>query len=262
MGLLKDKPRNISLTSEPTCSICLVTRADYFLGKGNFTYYRCRKCDGVFVWPVKEQNFYLKTDTYLTDPLFYADRVDPYGQRWMAEQHDRLYQQKMQGRPKGSFFEVGAGAGYLSLFALARGWQVAGIETSKPAADFARRYLRVPIDHGIIETYKQDKKFDAIAMVEVLEHFVDPVKAMQALKKFAKKRTFLFGTTPNTNSEHWRHSKQDIYAPDDHIFLFNEQSLRKFAYKVGIQDLSVEFFGSGDEHDSNLMFAGVLEGLS
>ena len=97
-------------------------------------------------------------------------------------------------------------------------------------------------------------------MVEVLEHFLDPAKAIQALKPLAKPKTFLFGTTPNTDSLHWQKSKQDIYVPDDHIFLFNEYSLRRLAEKVGIKKLTVELFGSGEKHDSNLMYAGVVEG--
>jgi SAM-dependent methyltransferase len=160
---------------------------------------------------------------------------------------------------KGSFFEVGAGAGYLALFALARGWDVQGIETSAPAVKFAQDYLRVPVEHSIIETYKTDKKFDAVAMVEVLEHFLDPVQAIESLRPFAKERTFLFGTTPNTDSDHWLTGDQDIYVPEDHIFLFNRYSIQKFAEKAGVKNFTVEVFGSGEKHDSNLMYAGVLE---
>lgn len=244
----------------PVCHLCEASRGTHFLAKDGFDYYRCRNCDGLFVWPLKTQNFYLDTNTYLSNPNQYAGMIDPYGQRWMIEQFERLHSAIMDTPHKGSFFEVGAGAGYLTLFALARGWEAYGIETSKPAVQFARDYLRVPVDHSIIETYKADKKFDAMAMVEVLEHFLDPAEAIQSLKRLAKKKTFLFGTTPNTDSEHWRKSKQDIYVPDDHIFLFNEYTLRHLAEKVGIKKLTVEFFGSGKKHDSNLMYAGVIEG--
>lgn len=245
----------------PVCHLCKVSRSSHFLQKGDFTYYRCRTCDGVFVWPLKTQAFYLNTDTYLSDPNQYAGMINPYGQRWMIEQFERLYKQTMDTPHKGSFFEVGAGAGYLALFALARGWEASGIETSKPAVQFARDYLRVPIEHSIIEDYKTDQRFDAIAMVEVLEHFLDPVAAITSLRPLAKTRTFLFGTTPNTDSDHWRVGTQDIYVPDDHIFLFNEYALRRCAEKAGVTDLTVEVFGSGAKHDSNLMYAGVIQGV-
>lgn len=247
-------------TTVPVCHLCKQTRSGHFMDKDGFTYHRCRECDGVFVWPLKTQTFYLNTDTYLSDPNQYAGMINPYGQRWMIEQFERLYEKTMETGQKGSFFEVGAGAGYLALFALARGWEASGIETSKPAVQFARDYLRVPIEHSIIEDYKTDQRFDAIAMVEVLEHFLDPVKAVKSLRPFAKEQTFLFGTTPNTDSDHWRTGDQDIYVPDDHIFLFNEYSLRRFAQKAGVKNLTVETFGSGEKNDSNLMYAGIIEG--
>jgi SAM-dependent methyltransferase len=243
----------------PVCHLCQDVRSTHYMHKNNFDYYRCRNCDGVFVWPLKSQTFYLGTDTYLSDPNQYAGMIDPYGQRWMIEQFERLYAETMDTPHKGSFFEVGAGAGYLALFALARGWDVQGIETSAPAVKFAQDYLRVPVEHSIIETYKTDKKFDAVAMVEVLEHFLDPVQAIESLRPFAKERTFLFGTTPNTDSDHWLTGDQDIYVPEDHIFLFNRYSIQKFAEKAGVKNFTVEVFGSGEKHDSNLMYAGVLE---
>lgn len=246
----------------PVCHLCKISQSTHFMKKGKFDYYRCRNCDGIFAWPLKAQKFYLRTDTYLSDPLEYAKIINPEGQRWMIEQFERLYAKTMDTDQKGNFFEVGAGAGYLVLFALARGWEASGIETSKPAVRFARDYLRVPIEHSTIEDYKTDKRFDAVAMVEVLEHFLGPVEAIESLKPLAKAKTFLFGTTPNTDSEHWKSSDQDIYIPDDHIFLFNDYSLRRFAQKAGVKNLAVEVFGSGKNHDSNLMYAGIIESLS
>src|SRR5690349_18454469 len=129
----------------PVCHMCGEMRSTHFMKKGKFDYYRCRNCDGIFVWPLKKQDFYLATETYLSDPIEYSSRIDPEGQRWMIEQFERLYADVMQTPHKGALFEVGAGAGYLTLFALARGWVVGGIETSAPSAKFARDYLRVPI---------------------------------------------------------------------------------------------------------------------
>ena len=101
-------------------------------------------------------------------------------------------------------------------------------------------------------------KYDAIVMVEVLEHFIDPVKALSAIKRFSTGRTVLFGTTPNTDSLHWKESKQDIYVPEDHIFLFNSRSLTYLADKTDMKELTIEYFGSGKNNDSNLMFCCVI----
>jgi len=248
--------------TNPKCPLCAKPAKSAFLKVDAYTYYRCGNCTAIFVDPVKEQDFYLGTETYLHHIKQYISHINPYGQRWMIEQFDRLHEKTMQTDQKGSFFEIGAGAGFLTLFALARGWQASGIETSKVAVKFARESLKVDISLSTIERYKVNEKYDSVAMVEVLEHFLDPYEAVNSIKKFAKSQTFLFGTTPNTDSEHWKKSEQNIYVPDDHIILFNEKSIRAFAKKAGVTNLTVEFFGAGEKHDSNLMYAGVISGPS
>jgi len=242
----------------PQCLLCQLPSDDIDRKVGDFTYYRCAKCGGVFVHPLRPQSFYLENETYLDDMELYMSRIDPYGQRWMIEQCERLLAAKLTPLQRGKFFEIGAGVGYLTLMALARGWQAQGIETSQQAVDYARKLLKVDVTLSTIEKYETAKTFDVIALVEVLEHFVDPLKAFESIRKLCGERTFIFGTTPNTGSLHWQESEQDIYQPQDHIFLFNEKSIRYFAAKAGIQDLTVELFGSGAEHDSNLMYAGLM----
>jgi SAM-dependent methyltransferase len=248
-----------SAASQPTCLVCEQPTKKVYLVKDGGTYYVCKHCRGVFVWPVRQQEYYLGTDTYLKDMSLYTGRINPYGQRWIIEQFERLYSQLTGSSEKGAFFEIGAGTGFLNLFALARGWEASGIETSAPAVKVARDHMRTVVDHSTLETYMTDKKFDAIVMVEVLEHFIDPVAAIEHLRRFAKQRTVVFGTTPNTDSLHWQQSDQDIYQPEDHIFLFNKESLQRLAQRTGLKDLTIEYFGGGDEHDSNLMYAAMID---
>lgn len=242
----------------PSCLVCHKSTSTLFKKSGEYSYFRCDNCGGIFVDPVRSQNFYLDNVTYLDDAQMYAGRIDLYGQRWMIEQFERLYQEKLHNLNRGKFLEVGSGVGFLSLFALARGWNTTSIETSSSAVKYGKECLRLNIEQATIEGYKNDQKFEAIAMVEVLEHFIDPVKAINAMKRFCGPHTIIFGTTPNTDSEHWEKSEQNIYVPTDHIFLFNEKSIRNFAKKVGILDLTVEYFGSGEKNDSNIMYAGII----
>ena len=223
-----------------------------------YKYFKCKKCTGIFVYPIHERTFYLDTVTYLNDPKKYTKNMNLYGQRWLMEEFEKLYESKTGNKGRGSLFEVGAGVGFLELFALARGWNTKAIEISDEAVRFGQEYLRVDIEQSTIEDYETRDTFDAIVMVEVLEHFSNPLAAVKKLRKLSKEKTILFGTTPNTDSDYWKGSEQDIYVPDDHIFLFNKKSLKKFAKKAGIKNLTVKPFGSGENNDSNLMYAGVI----
>lgn len=251
-------PKSTAAPKSARCLVCGTISRRVFKSVKSYNYFKCKKCQGVFVSPLHQRQFYLETETYLSDPKLYTSRIDPYGQRWMIEQFERLYFSKMQTDQRGNVLEVGAGVGYLTLLALARGWQAQGIEISGPSAAFGRDYFRVDIQQSSIEDYQAQTTFDAIMMIEVLEHFHDPLEALAALTRLSPQPTFLFGTTPNTDSQHWRTSQQNIYEPEDHIFLFNKTSLQQFADKAGIKDLEIEFFGSGKDHDSNLMYAGVI----
>jgi len=244
-----------------TCIVCKNDECEVFLNVDSYTYYRCKKCSGVFANPIHERKFYLDTKTYLNNPKKYTKNINLYGQRWMIEEFEKFYEQKKGNLNRGKFFEIGAGVGFLELFALARGWNTKAIEISGDAVKFAQDYLRVDIEQSTIEDYKDGVKYDAVVMVEVLEHFTDPLQAVEHIRKICKPEgTIFFGTTPNTDSAHWKKSKQNIYVPDDHIFLFNKKSLKIFAEQADIENMTIQFFGSGDRHDSNLMFAGVIKG--
>lgn len=246
-------------SGSPQCLVCDRISKTVFLEKDGHTYYYCPGCQGIYVWPVQPQQFYLDTDTYLKDVSAYTNMIDLQGQRWIIEQFERLYREKSGSDARGSFLEVGAGTGFLTLFALARGWDARGIETSPEAVKVARDHMRLEVNESTLEAYKDSRHYDAIAMIEVLEHFINPLHAIDHLRRFAKGRTVLFGTTPNTDSDHWHTGEQDIYQPNDHIFLFNKRSIERFAEKAGIRNFSVEYFGGGAAHDSNLMYAGVIE---
>lgn len=249
----------LTKSKKPHCILCEVPVKELFLEKRGYTYYRCGKCQGIFVWPIREQTYYLDSDTYLKNMEVYTGMIDANGQRWMIDQFERLYRDVMEREGRGAYLEIGAGIGYLTLFALARGWDASAIETSEEAVDFGKKNLKVDISQSTIEDFETDKTFDAIVMVEVLEHFLNPASALEAIKKLSKRWSFLFGTTPNTDSSHWKQSEQDIYQPEDHIFLFNKRSLERLADQIGIKRLTVEYFGGGKNHDSNLMYAGIIE---
>lgn len=241
----------------PVCILCSTSNVEEYKKLKRFTYYKCKKCTGIFVNPIRTQAFYSKAKTYLTDPKDYAKFMNPYGLRWIMEEFEKLYEKKT-GNNRGTLFEIGTGLGYLELFALARGWNVKGIETSIEAVKFANEYLRIDVQHSTIEDYVPDQTHDAIIMVEVLEHFLNPIIAFESVKKLGRKGTVIFGTTPNTDSSHWEKSEQDIYMPEDHIFLFNKKSLKKFAKMVGLKKVTIQYFGSGEKNDSNIIYAGII----
>jgi hypothetical protein len=212
-------------------------------------------CNGIFAYPQHDQSYYLNHKTYLTDPEDYIKLIDPKGFIWLLGKFEEAYNRKI-GVKKGNLLEVGAGVGYFMMQAFAREWNVEGIETSKASADWANKYLRMDVHNTTIEDFIPVKKYDAIIMIEVLEHFLDAKKALQCCKGLANDSALLFGTTPNTESKYWN-KKRNIYDPDDHIFLFSNKTIEILFSDLGIDSLTIEYFG-GDHGDAHLMFSGVF----
>lgn len=238
----------------PQCTLCGSESQPY---KDIQSYYRCQSCEGVFVWPVQNQSFYLESETYLSDPEVYTSLIDPKGFRFLIGHFEKHFQEKT-GQLRGSVLEVGAGVGFAMFMLMSRDWDVAGIETSKAAAEWGNKYLRMPIQTSTIEDYDTTKHYDSIIMIEVLEHFLSAEDATTSFKKFLKPGGVVFGTTPNVYSACWN-EQRGIFAPSDHIFLFGEKSLQVLCKKIHARNLSIDYFGTAEHPDSNFMFSFQFE---
>lgn len=258
MKLKRTKPKY----AEGACDVCGSDERDVFQKIGDHVYVTCKRCGTVYL-TTRHLNLLDKNDrTYLEDPEAYLSIMNPHGTRYMAGSVDHAFASKI-GRPKGKLLEIGSGLGHLSYMLFARDWDVSSLELSDKAVEWSSKVFKLPVEATMIEDYKGEK-FDAFVMVEVLEHLYNPYEALMQIANLGTKRSLLFGTTPNTASEHWPKEKQkeyrpDIYVPDDHIVLFNKDSLHKLLKRAKLKDITIENFGVGDKNDSNLMFSAVIK---
>lgn len=235
------------------CPICGSTNTKPF--ESNNNYYRCNTCQSTFVHPIKELEDYLNHKTYLTNPEDYINLIDPKGFIFLLDKFEHEYSKQIN-RNKGNLLEIGAGVGYFMFMAYARGWNVEGLETSKPSADWANKYLRMDVKNSIIEDFSTTQKYDAIVMIEVLEHLRDPKRSLTKISEISKTPSLIFGTTPNTDSRYWNKDR-DIYDPNDHIILFSRKTLQSLFDELKIDLVSIDYFG-GDKGDAHLMFSGIM----
>ena len=243
------------MNTKDTCKLCKSDKKVVFQELKGYIYYTCQKCKAIY--SVKTAGHKERTETYLDDPIEYLKIINPEGQLWMLDEFEKMYFNIAKAKDRGKLLEIGAGVGYWDILALGRGWKVSGIETSKKSAEFAQLVFKIPVDNCFLQSYRPKEKFDAIAMIEVIEHIDDPLWVIEKLKSIAPKGV-LFGTTPNTESDYWKTSEQNIYVPDDHVFLFSKKTIEFLAKKTKLRKLKIEYFGMGENHDSNLMFSARL----
>lgn len=123
---------------------------------------------------------------------------------------------------EGSVLDIGCGAGYLMHLLQMRGNRVFGIEPSEAMVNLARKLNpQLSIlqgEAGEIDKFKES--FDAVTMIDVLEHIEDDVSQMRAVFEHLKERgkfiivvpalPFLYGERDRKGGHFRRYSKREL----------------------------------------------------
>jgi 2-polyprenyl-3-methyl-5-hydroxy-6-metoxy-1,4-benzoquinol methylase len=152
---------------------------------------------------------------------------------------DRLYLGNVQ---PGRLLEVGCGDGRTMNKMKDLGWQVEGQEIDLNATRVAAERTGLPVHCGELECLEIPKQtYDAIVMIHVIEHVLDPVAMLKACNRLLKPGGVLVVVTPNVESlghrkfgRHWR----DIDAPR-HLQVFSRITLTQVAEAAGFKDNNV-----------------------
>jgi 2-polyprenyl-3-methyl-5-hydroxy-6-metoxy-1,4-benzoquinol methylase len=199
-----------------------------------------------------------------TDITVTADEDgDFYGKKyWLDHQVDELGLQSIEERSRSDFLdrcgwwlaellefslpparllEIGCShGGFLELAELA-GFSVTGIELSPWVVEFARKSFGVDVRTGPIERQGfQSGSFDAICMFDVLEHLQDPVRTLECCAQALTPNGVLLVQTPQypvrtdfDKLQEENHPFLKMLLPDEHLFLFSAESVKKLLNEVG-----------------------------
>src|SRR3989344_6354482 len=96
--------------------------------------------------------------------------------------------------------EIGASTGYMTKAFLDNDCIVDVVETNKIASAKISKGVRRKVNYSIEDekiNNQLSKNYDFIIMADVLEHLVDPIKALRILYKIAQQQTRLIVSSPN-----------------------------------------------------------------
>ena len=115
---------------------------------------------------------------------------------------DRLGGYLLPGR---RLLEVGSNAGLFLSVAERAGWDAKGVEPSRWAVETGRRLFGVDLVQGTAETLQAEPgSCDAVVMLDVLEHLVDPLDTLRRLRGVLHDEGTLALSTVNVASLHAR----------------------------------------------------------
>src|SRR5947209_2147598 len=160
---------------------------------------RCRECGMVSSIPAMAPERILDSYAEMTDEAYLAEeegRRELF--RWVLGRVDGYL---LPGR---RLVEVGSNAGVFLSEAERAGFQARGVEPSRWAVETGRRLFGVDIEQGTAETLAAGDGADAIVMLDVLEHLVDPLAALTHLRGVVDSEGLVAISTINAASLHAR----------------------------------------------------------
>ncbi len=211
---------------------------DYFINKGcspEFSIYNCSACDLLFSWPSLSLNEL--ADYYPND---YEAYVPPKSFRRLLNRQiyrsDLRRINKYLRRKATSLFEIGAGRGEFLLEASSLGWQIAGVEPSHSAVQYAKKSYGIDLERAFIEEWRFDHTYDVIAMRHTLEHVNKAEEVLRSIFETAlPDRGLLYLKLPRADSWEARLFKRYWHGYDlpRHRIHFTSSGIKKLLLKIG-----------------------------
>jgi SAM-dependent methyltransferase len=195
--------------SDLKCPICgsenneiFIRSKDYFILNGNsddFSVYFCKDCENGFSFPFMNNEELSK---------YYPDDYDCYKshksltgyiQKLKAGNDIRIIRRILKNR-ENDILEIGAGSGLFLHLLKRRFFRVSDIEMSASGVKYAKENFDLDLEKCFFEDYNTERKFDMILAFHVLEHFNDPVTAINKMKSLLKENGYLYLKIPRLDS--------------------------------------------------------------
>lgn len=235
------------------CSVCNTKKQKIIRKIDNYKLIRCANCRVVFLSPKPnsqiENNLrkYESTESiqsYIKMKSLLSDRAENCVKKL------KIY------KSKGELLDVGCSYGYYLQIFKKYGYTIKGIDISEKAIDYIVKRKNIKALVGSFETYHFDNNsFDIITMFDVLEHFSDPVKIINKVKKLLKKNGIVIIQTPNFDSLMSKITGKKWFwlLVPQHIFLYSITSLQYLLTKNGFRILYLKTWDDHHEFTSNLL---------
>ncbi len=224
---------------------------------------RCRGC--TFMWltpqptPAELREIY-SFDYYRNRQFFDvgSDNENVYGyhdyfsERFVKQQdHQRIVGRLIQLGTAGAdaggrrFLDVGCGLGYLLDVAHDHGFDVEGIDCNPAAAEWIEAKFRFPVFCGDFMDY-EGEPFDAVAMLDVIEHLPEPFEAMAKAASLLRPGGLFVLSTMDSDSLVSRvigKRLEDFRRTREHLYFLNRRTIRAALERVGFEVLRLESYG-------------------
>jgi len=204
-------------------------------------YGQCQDC-GTLVLKKQLTKEQLK-EFYAFDRYWHNEQVNvsghpPIEQRATDDFGNRIpvwYQIMRKFKPEvQNLLEIGCAHGGFLHYCRERGVEnVVGVEPDEKTCEFARKHFNLPyIVSGLFPDVSLPfEKFDGVTGFDIIEHFLDPLRAMRKVADLLNDDGIYFFQIPcyRDQGREWVQ-----FRPNEHIFLYNPASIQQLFHRAGL----------------------------
>jgi len=253
---------------EVDCPVCEATKGEPLHREGPYQMVRCPSCQFVFLNPRPTTESLLSFyQGYLPEE---ESSIESWGKMMESVFHRAATLLEQYGK-KGRLLDVGTGFGFFLMEMKNKGWEVAGVEISKKAIDYARDVLGLTVHLGPAERIGfPDNYFDALTGFYVIEHLPYPLVFLRECYRILKPGGLLLlrypHTTPIKNFLHVFRIRNRLYDLPAHLSDFSPKMIQQCLEKIGFercQHLIGGYTRPGDygKRAASILFGSVSEAL-
>lgn len=217
------------------CVVCASTERSIELRLGDYQIHRC-PCGLRTLSPEPAEETLIEV---FDDGQIYGEASD-LRVHVLEQNHRSLYDVEKFVRP-GRLLDVGCGLGYLLEAARARGWDATGVDPS-PFSVAQARAKGFEAHRGLLhELNLPAASFDAISLLQVVEHLIDPRALLAECRRLLKPGGAILVETPNPASLLATVKKEgfNYWIPPVHCVWYTPDSLGRLLRDAGLRPVKV-----------------------
>jgi len=234
------------------CILCNNDDTEKMCEIDGFSYVRCRKCRLVYVNP-RMQTGDIST-VYEGSHIRSRWKDFLYRHRKMSglqnlmermRRSELLWYEVLRYKSEGKLLDIGCNRGFLLATAEGWGWETYGIELAYWMPTLFRKSFKGKIYNqplADIESQFPDKYFDAVAMIDIIEHLHNPLNDMQIVRRILKDDGIIILNTSDIGSGYARimGKKWGDFKPLEHLYLFDRQTLEMLLEKCELEIIRIQ----------------------
>ena len=143
---------------------------------------------------------------------------------WHIKKEIKLWKKSLNNNV--SILDAGAGFGQYTYFLskLNKNWEITGVDVKTEQVEDCNRFFKklnkentIKFQEADLTKFCQEKKFDLILSVDVMEHILDDVKVFENFYSSLKPKGMVLISTPSDQGGSDVHNEHEISFIDEHV---------------------------------------------